>query len=133
MKSYGSPSYYAQVMFSKYLGDQTLASKLEGKELETDNPKLFYSITRDSAKKRLYLKLVNASSTAQPVDIEIAGAKLAETGTLISMSAHSTQATNTLEKPTQIVPVESALHGVSNHLHHTVPGFAIQVIQLEEQ
>jgi len=133
MKSYGSPSYYAQVMFSKYLGDQTLAAKLEGKGLEADNPKLFYSITRDSAKKRLYLKLVNASSTAQPVDIEIEGAKLAETGALISMSAHSTQATNTLEKPTQIVPVESALHDISNHLHHTVPAYAIQVIQLDEQ
>jgi alpha-L-arabinofuranosidase len=133
MRSYGSPSYYAQVMFSKYLGDQTPASKLEGAGLDADNPKLFYSITRDPAKKRLYLKLVNASSVAQPLDIDLPGAKLAETGMLVTLSAHSTQATNSLDHTNEIVPVETALHGVSNHLHHTVPGFAIQVLQFDEQ
>ena len=133
MRSYGSPSYYAQVMFSKYLGDETLNSKLEGPGLEPANPKLFYSITRDSAKKRLYLKLVNASTTPQPLEINLAGAKLAETGKLISLSAHDTQATNTLEKPTEIVPIETPLHGVSDHLHHTLPGLSIQVIELDEK
>lgn len=133
MRSYGSPSYYAQVMFSKYLGDQILASKLDGLKAEEGVPKFFYSVTRDSTKRRLYLKLVNASSTPQPVEIDFAGAKLAATGTLISLSAHSTQATNTLERPTQIVPVETVLHGVTNHLHHTLPGYAIQVIQVDEE
>jgi alpha-L-arabinofuranosidase len=133
MRSYGSPSYYAQVMFSKYLGDQTLASKLEGAGIENANPKFFYSITRDSSKKRLYLKLVNASSVAQLLDIDLPGAKLAESGTLITLSAHSTQATNSIDHPTEIVPVETALHGVGKHLHHTVPGYAIQVLQLDEQ
>jgi alpha-N-arabinofuranosidase len=133
MRSYGSPSYYAQVMFSKYLGDETLSSKLEGPGLNPSNPKLFYSITRDSTKKRLYLKLVNASTTPQPVEIDLPGAALAETGKLISLSAHDTQATNTIEKPTEIVPVETALHGVSDHLHHTLPGLSIQVIELDEK
>jgi len=133
MRSYGSPSYYAQVMFSKYLGDQTLGSRLEGAGMQSENPKLFYSVTRDSVKKRLYLKLVNASSDAQPLDIDLPGAKLAETGTLVTLSARSTQATNSIDHPTEIVPMESPLHGASNHLHHTLPGYAIQVIQLDEQ
>jgi alpha-L-arabinofuranosidase len=128
MRSYGSPSYYAQVMFSKYLGDETLGSKLDAA-----GPKTFYSITRDSAKKRLYLKLVNASSTPQPLEIDFDGAKLAPTGKLVSLTAHSTQATNTLQQPTQIVPVETPLNGITNHLHHTIPAYAIQVIQIDEQ
>jgi len=128
LRSYGSPSYWAQVMFSKYLGDETLGSKLDGA-----GSRLFYSITRDAVKKRLYLKLVNASSTPQPVSIDLPGAKLAETGALISLSAHSTQATNTIDQPHQIEPVETALYGVSDHLHHTVPGYAIQVIELNER
>jgi alpha-N-arabinofuranosidase len=127
-RSYGSPSYWAQVLFSRYLGDQTLAS-----QLEKAGPRLFYSISRDSAKKRLFLKLVNASSTPQPLDLEIDGAKLTGTGKLITLSAHSTQATNTIDQPNQIIPVESALPGVSNHLRHTIPGYAIQVIQLDER
>jgi alpha-N-arabinofuranosidase len=127
-RSYGSPSYYAQVIFASHLGDQTLGSKLQGA-----GDRFFYSITRDSAKKRLYLKLVNASSTPQPVEIEFAGVRLAATGTLVSLSAHSTQATNTMEQPKEIVPVETTLRGVSSHLHHTMPGYSIQLIQLDEQ
>jgi len=128
MRSYGSPSYYAQVIFSKYLGDQTVGSELKGA-----GPKFFYSITRDSAKKRLYLKLVNASSTPQPVEIEFAGAKLAPAGKLVNLSAHSTQATNSMAKPEEVVPVESVLSGVGSHLKHTLPGYAIQVIQVDEK
>jgi alpha-N-arabinofuranosidase len=128
MHSYGSPSYYAQVIFSKYLGDQTVGSKLEGA-----GPKFFYSITRDSAKKRLYLKLVNASSTPQPVEIDFSGVKLAPVAKLVSLTAHSTQATNSLNKPEEIVPVESVLSGVGSHLKHTLPGYAIQVLQLDEK
>jgi alpha-N-arabinofuranosidase len=116
------------VIFASHLGDQTLGSKLQGA-----GDRFFYSITRDSAKKRLYLKLVNASSTPQPVEIEFAGVRLAATGTLVSLSAHSTQATNTMEQPKEIVPVETTLRGVSSHLHHTMPGYSIQLIQLDEQ
>jgi len=128
LRSYGSPGYYAQVMFASHLGDVTLGSKLEGAA-----PKTFYSITRDTAKKRLYLKLVNGSSDPQPVEIEFAGAKLAATGTLVSLNAHGPQATNSMDQPETIVPVETTLRGVSNHLHHTLPGYSIQVIQIDEQ
>ncbi|MGD0095965.1 MAG: alpha-L-arabinofuranosidase C-terminal domain-containing protein [Terracidiphilus sp.] len=128
LSSYGSPGYYAQVMFATHLGDVTLGSKLEGA-----GPKLFYSITRDSAKKRLYLKLVNGSSAPEPLEIEFAGAKLSATGMLISLSAHGTQATNTIDQPKAIVPVEATLEGVSNHLKHTLPAYSIQVIQVDEE
>jgi alpha-N-arabinofuranosidase len=132
LRSYGSPSYWAQVMFAKYLGSETLTSKLDGEGFDSASPRFFYSITRDAAKKQLYLKLVNASSIAQPIEIDLPGAKLAAKGTLISLSAQSTQATNTIDQPNQIVPVETRLDGVSNHLHHVVPGYAIQVIVLNE-
>ena len=51
---------------------------------EAKGPKLFYSITGSAAKKRLYLKLVNAESTPQPIDIEISGARLAATAKLVN-------------------------------------------------
>jgi alpha-N-arabinofuranosidase len=128
MKSYGSPAYYAQVMFGSYLGDHTLASKLEGA-----GPKVFYSITASAAKKSLYLKLVNGSSAPQPINIELPGAKLAATAKLVSLSAHDTQATNSIDHPEQIVPVESTLQGVTSHFHHTMPGLSIQVIEFKQQ
>jgi alpha-N-arabinofuranosidase len=127
-KSYGSPAYYAQVLFASYLGDHTLGSKLEGA-----GPKLFYSITGSAAKKKLYLKLVNASTDPQSIDLNIDGAKLAATAKLVSLHANDTQETNSIEAPERVAPVESTLHNVSAHFHHTIPGLSIQVIEFDEQ
>jgi alpha-N-arabinofuranosidase len=128
MKSYGSPAYYAQVLFAHYLGDQLLGSKLEGA-----GPKLFYSITGSAAKKKLYLKLVNGSTDARSIDINIDGAKLASTAKVMSLNANDMRETNSIGDPDRIVPIESALHDVSGHFNHSVPGLSIQVIELNEQ
>jgi alpha-N-arabinofuranosidase len=125
-RSYGSPSYYAQVLFGSYIGDETPVSSVENA-----GPRFFYSVTEDSAKKRLYLKLVNATSDSQAVDIQLPGAKLAPEGKLISLTGHDPEATNTLDRPTAIVPVESALHGVSGSLHHRIPPYTIEVMELD--
>lgn len=128
LTSYGSPSYYAQVMFSEYLGDHTLAS-----QLVHAGPKLFYSITRSSAKKQLYLKLVNASSDPQQVEIRLPGASVAATASLVTLSARDTQATNTIDHPDSIVPVHSTLHDVSTDFRHTMPRYSIQVLVMDEK
>ncbi|MGB8672762.1 MAG: alpha-L-arabinofuranosidase C-terminal domain-containing protein [Candidatus Acidiferrales bacterium] len=128
MRSYGSPSYYAQVMFARYLGNETVESKLEGA-----GPKLFYSVTEDTAKKRLYLKIVNAASVGQSIDIKFAGAALASAGKLVMLKAGGTQATNTIDEPKNIVPVESALRNIGSDLKYAAPPYSIQVIQLDQR
>jgi alpha-L-arabinofuranosidase len=90
-------------------------------------------VTRDVAKKKLYVKLVNASTTAQALEIDLPGAKLAAEGKLVALRAHSTQATNNIEHPTQVVPAESTLHGMGEKIAHTVPGLSIEVLVLDEK
>ena len=126
LKSYGSPSYYAQVMFSNHLGNEVLGSSVEGAD-----PRFFYSITGDAARKRLYLKLVNASSKPQTLDVKFDGARLTGAGELITLSAKSTQATNSITEPRNVVPVETALHGVGAAWTHEMPAYSIQVVQLD--
>jgi alpha-L-arabinofuranosidase len=125
MKSYGSPAYYAQVLFATYLGDHTLSSTVDNA-----GEKFFYSITGSAAKKKLYLKLVNASSDPRPVEINLDGAKLATTAKLVSLSATNPRETNSIDDPEQIKPVESTLKGVSGQLKRTLPPYSIQVIEL---
>ncbi len=127
ISSYGSPSYYAQVMFSNHLGDEILNANLQAA-----SPKLFYSVTRKAG--TIYLKLVNARSTPQPMRIQLNGAKtIASGGNLISLTAKTTAATNSITQPTAILPVESSLHAVAAQFSHTVPGFTIQVLELKAQ
>jgi len=127
-KNYGSPSYYAQVMFGSHLGDHTLASKADGA-----SAKFFYSITGSAAKKKLYLKLVNAASTPQAVDIDLEGTKLAPKAKLTTLSAKDTQATNSINRPEFLKPVDSSVTVTGSRLRHTIPQYAIEVIEFDEQ
>jgi alpha-N-arabinofuranosidase len=124
MRSYGSPSYYAQVMFGSYLGTEKPASTIEGAAEKT-----FYSVTEDTAKKKVYLKLVNASTVAQPLEIHLAGSRLAGEGKLVTLRAASPEATNTIDQPKIIAPVESALKTPGDKLHFTAPPLSIEVLE----
>jgi alpha-L-arabinofuranosidase len=124
LNSYGSPSYYAQVMFSNHIGTEVVDAKLED-----GGPRLFYSVTYDKANGRAFLKLVNASSAAQPLQIKLHGATAAKSGKLISLSARSAEETNTLLAPARIKPVETTLSGVSSEFKHALPPYSIQVLE----
>jgi alpha-L-arabinofuranosidase len=126
LSSYGSPSYYAQVMFSTHLGDQIF-----GTSLNATNPRLFESATYDSKAHVLFVKLVNASSIAQPVEIKLTGAaRVRSSGTVTTLSGRTTQETNSITEPTRIVPVTSSLAHAGTSFTHTVPRYSIQVLDI---
>jgi alpha-N-arabinofuranosidase len=125
LKSYGSPSYWAQVMFGGKLGDAVPKSEAVGA-----GARFFYSVTESS--DRLYLKLVNASNMAQPLAIALeglgAGAHSAKTTTL---HAATFQATNSITQPDTIHPVEGSLQFTGSKLRHSVPPYTIEVVEIK--
>ncbi len=127
LSSYGSPSYYAQVMFGSYLGKQVVGSTVSG-----GGPRFFYSVTKDAGKGLLYLKLVNASSIPQPIDLKMTGASsIAGTARVISLSSNTTQDTNTLIDPRHIVPEEKTIHNVKDSFTYTMPKYSIQILEIK--
>ena len=126
-KSYGSPSYYAQMMFGAHLGDHTLASSVDDA-----GAKFFYSVTGSAAKKKLYLKLVNAASAPQAVDIDLQGAKFASTAKLTTLSAKDTQATNSIDRPEFLKPLNSSVTLTGGLIRHTMPQYSIEVIEFDQ-
>ena len=127
MTSYGSPSYYAQVIFNKYLGDEILTGKAEGA-----GSRFFHSATRSSQTGTIHLKLVNGSSEAKTMTIALDGAsKVAPAAKLITLSAKTPGATNSITEPTKIVPVEGTFRKASGKFTYTVPAYSIQILELE--
>jgi len=125
MTSYGSPSYYAQVMFASCLGDYTLDSSLSGA-----SERFFYSAT--ASPNKLCLKLVNASSAEQTVSLSFKGLGTAtHTAHIDTMKANTTWATNTITHPDRIVPVKSTATIQGERVQRVVPGYSIQVIQID--
>ena len=127
MNSYGSPSYYAQVIFSNHLGDEIAGSTISG-----NGPRLFHSVTRDSKSGKLFLKIVNAASDAQEIEVNLQGAqKVKKDATLITLRAPTNEATNTITEPKKIVPLQNKLNTVAEKFRHTAPAYSIQVLEIE--
>jgi alpha-L-arabinofuranosidase len=130
-KTYGSPSYWAQVLFAGHLGDGTPQSKISG-----ENKRFFYSATVGSAQagsssgKVLHLKLVNASDKAQPLTIDLAGSGGARKARLTTLHASSYNATNSTAEPDAIRPEESSVPVPGGSWQHTVPPLTIEVLDV---
>jgi len=125
LRSYGSPSYYAQVMFASKLGDKKPASEVDG-----GGSRFFYSVTEDTAKKRLYIKLVNASSESQPVKISFQGTSAGPEARVTVLSGKDTSATNTIDHPASIVPVEKPLAIAGGKLTYDAPAYSVQMLDV---
>jgi alpha-N-arabinofuranosidase len=125
MSSYGSPSYYAQVLFAKYLGDTVPTSSADHLP-----ERFFYSATTSAAQKKLYLKLVNGNSVPETVTFHLEGKGVKPTGIVETLGGTNPVETNSITEPERIVPVKSTLTGVKEMFEHTVPPYSIQVLEL---
>jgi alpha-N-arabinofuranosidase len=150
LNSYGSPSYYAQVMFNNNRGDEILTTESAniGTRIYTPAPargsttpgqphpvaNFYYSTTRDSKTGVIYLKLVNPLETAMPVQVDIKGvASIAADGESVVMKADSLTDTNSITEPTKIVPVTSKESGLSASFTRTLPPFSITILKLQSK
>lgn len=124
--SFGSPAYWAQVLFGQHLGDVIVPG-----ELKTENKKLFYSATKKQ--NTLILKLVNASSKPAEIKLAIPNTKGVGTGKIFRLHADSMMATNTLKEPDTIHPQELPWKSSDRELSHTLPPYTIDVIELSLQ
>jgi alpha-N-arabinofuranosidase len=116
-------------MFASHVGTEILGSSLQGA-----GDRLFYSVTRDAAKGVIYLKLVNASSAAQPMKIALAGAKsIRPTAKSILLHGATTAATNSISDPKRVVPVESTVTSVAKEFTRTLPGYSVEVLEISAQ
>lgn len=123
---YGSPSYYAIRMFSTNLGNQILAARVRNAPIQT-------SVTRDSANGTIFVKLINPGANAVRLRVQIEGVTaLDPQGTAITLSAPP-DATNSIEQPTNVVPVDSTVRRVGKRFDYDVPAHAIVVLKLRSR
>lgn len=125
--SYGSPSYYAQAMFSSCLGEHTVESSLA-----KANDRFFYSVTATNGSGKVCIKVVNAASTPQPITIHLNGIdSQMRQAHVQTLSGPSTQSTNTIAEPIRLVPVKSSRPIAKGTLQYAVPAYAIQVLEVD--
>ncbi len=155
LKSYGSPSYYAQKMFNTYLGDSVIA--VAGENIPTQTwqppapkaargepsptppateqvPTLFFVATRATRTGTIYLKVVNTAGFTQSVRIELKGVtRVSPDGLSVVLTSAHPQDTNSITEPTKIVPATSKISGLGMDFTLAFAPYSINVLQLDAQ
>jgi alpha-N-arabinofuranosidase len=147
--SYGSPSYYAQLMFNNYLGDKVVAGTAENIPTQTwqpptprnrptpppkDIPTLFFVATRSTRTGTIYLKVVNTSATAQSVRINLNGVTaVSPDGLSVVLTSPDPLDTNSITEPTKIVPVITKIGGFGASFTRNFSPYSINILKIEAQ
>jgi len=145
--SFGSPSYYAQKMFSTYIGNKVVPVAGENIPMQTraatrrDStagtlPKpiaaMFYVATRNTKTGMIYLKVVNTTGTPQAVNINLKGAgTVNSSGTIVVLKGNKPEDTNSIDQPKNIVPVTSKISGLAKSFTRTFDPYSVTVVQLQ--
>jgi len=145
LTSYGSPSYYAHVMFSTMLGDEILATDSQniptrlwqrrGRGGATAPPQpikeVFFSATREAKSGVIYLKVVNINASPRNIQIQISGApRIRPTAEAVVLSGLSLEDTNSIEKPKNVIPRTEKWIGLSADFTREFPPYSITVLKL---
>jgi alpha-N-arabinofuranosidase len=126
LTSYGSPSYWAQVLFGKYLGTEVVTATLANA-----GPRLFASATRDEKQRKLFVKVVNASSEEAALNITLDGvAAVKRNATLITLSGKTPNVTNSITHPDAVVPVERKIEVAGPKFKQSFAPYSINVLEL---
>ena len=146
--SYGSPSYYAQKIFSNNHGDQILPTTTQDFPTRPYQaagrrgggnpppprqvPTLFVDATRDSQTKAIYLKVVNSLGAPQEVHFQISGLSGIEPSAKSTvLSAENLDDTNTIDAPKKVVPVATTVTGVGKSFTRAFPPYSVTVLILQ--
>ncbi len=148
LRCYGSPSYYAQKMFSTMHGNEILATDSQniptrgwerrgrsGAPASTQQIRqIFFDATRDGKSGIIYLKVVNTAGTAQRVSVEISGAKsISSRGEAVVLAANKLDDTNSITEPNKVVPQAEKVDGLSAHFTREFPPYSISVLKLKSK
>ncbi len=126
--SYGSPSYWMQVMFASHMGTEVVSYDV------ANVPSRVYAVVeRDDAKHKLFVKVVNANSTELRLPIDLAGAKkVAPEATLTTMSGKTPNATNSITHPDEVMPVSHKVAIAGPKFIETFAPYSVNVLELND-
>jgi len=147
LTSYGSPSYYAQMMFSTMHGDEILATDSQNIPTRQWQPRaqrggnlppprqireVFFCVTRDSKKGILFLKVVNTTGTAQRINVQITGTKSVNPkGEAVVLASKTLDDTNSITEPDKIVPRTEKVEGLGPDFVREFPPYSVTVLKLK--
>lgn len=108
LKSYGTPNYHVQKLFSLNKGTNVISLLQDNKPLAGQDS-LYASATIDKNTNELIVKLVNASGKTQAKDIQVEGVKKLSNEASLTVLKAAKPDVNSFEDPGKVVPAEQKI------------------------
>ncbi len=132
LRSYGTPDYYVQKLFSNNKGTSEL-SILENNQVLAGKDSLYAAACLDAGTHEIIIKLVNTSGKSRPEQIWLnGGKKLAPTGRLTLLQTDDLNRVNSLEDAMALSPQEKELEINGRQLTLTLAPYSFTVLKLKQ-
>jgi len=130
LRSYGTPNYYVQKLFSTNKGTNILPVTLNGSPRNAQD-NLYASASLDRRTGQVILKLVNATATVREVRINLSGTKVNGRSALASVLASTdSKAENSLDQPTRLSPIERSLTFMGPEFNYKLEPSSLTVLRI---
>ncbi len=117
--------------------DNMVAVDIDGKEefrQQASAPSGHYAVAGyDTEKGETIIKVVNATDAPYSPTIALNAGSVQPVGTVITLSADSKNAKNTMEQPELIVPVESTWSGFGKTFNYTFSPYSFTIFKIKSQ
>ncbi len=130
LRSYGTPNYYVQKMFSVNQGTKLLPVLLDG-SAKNGQGELYSSASLDERTGEVIVKVVNTASAAKEVRVNLAGAsRFGPSAKAFVLQSTDLKAENSLDNPTRIAPVERQVSISSGEFAYTLTPQSFTVLRI---
>lgn len=137
LRSYGTPNYYVQQLFSRNRGDRMVPVSIHGQVPATaSSPGLYASATWDDGAGELILKVVNSADRPVSAEMALAGVRrVGRSGKAIVLKSDDLKAENSLDQPRRVAPVteEWRAQGQGPTIRREFPQWSFTVLRLPVQ
>ncbi len=130
LESYGTANYYVQKLFSNNRGTDLISITEEDSPL-TGQSDLYASAVKDANTNELIIKVVNTAKSAQEIDLDFEGAKVASKAMSYTLRSDDPEAVNSFESPKGISPAAAEISLSKGRLRTSVPSEALVVYKVK--
>jgi alpha-L-arabinofuranosidase len=131
LRSYGTPNYYVQQLFSRNRGDHVLPVQLSGSlPMAKKNPRFYATAALDENAHEIILKVVNASQMPVETTVELNGAKVADGKATVSLLTGALSDENSFAEPKKVSPASTTLDVSSPRIDHLFKPYSMTVLRV---
>ena len=131
LKSYGTPNYYVQKLYSTNKGTNVVSVMRNNKVIAGEDS-LYASAVIDKATNEVIIKIVNVSDKTINENIEVEGVnKLNKTGKHIVLKSEYLDKMNTFENATAVSPVEESIKVNGKKVNLSLAPYSFNIVRVK--